>query len=188
MKKDLGIRQAVYPMPVLMIATYDENGTVDVMNAAWGMISKADQVTLFISERHKTVENLRKTKAFTVSLANEATLAEADYFGIASGNDTPDKFERTGMTAVKSDRVNAPVVTEFPVTIECELDEIIETEKSHAVVGKIVNVLADEEVLDEDDNIVVEKLGAVAFDNAKHGYYRMGERIAFAWDIGNKFN
>ena len=187
MKKDLGIRQSVYPMPVLMIATYDENGTVDVMNAAWGMISARDQITLFISERHKTVKNIRELAAFTVSLANEATIAQADYFGIASGNDTPDKFERTGMTALKSDKVNAPVIEEFPVTLECELDEIIETGKSHAVVGKIVNVLADEEVLDENDNIVVEKLGAVAFDNSKHGYYKMGERIAYAWDIGKKF-
>ena len=110
MKKDLGVLQAVYPMPVLMIATYDENGKVDVMNAAWGNICASDKIALFISEPHKTTKNIRKMKAFTVSIADQSHMDVADFFGIASGNDMEDKFERTGYTAVKSEKVNAPVI------------------------------------------------------------------------------
>ena len=187
MKTDLGIKQAVYPMPVLMIATYDEEGNVDVMNAAWGNICAADKIALFISEPHKTTKNIRKVKAFTVSLASEKTLDAADWYGIASGNDTPDKFTRTGYTAVKSENVNAPIIDEFPLVMECELAEIVQTDELHAVVGRIVNVKADEEVLDAEGNVDPAKLEAVAFDNFKLGYYKMGGYIDQAWGIGKKF-
>ncbi|MBP1555768.1 MAG: flavin reductase, partial [Oscillospiraceae bacterium] len=100
MKKDLGVVQAVYPMPVLMVAAYDENGKVNVMNAAWGMICNSDRIALFIDEDHKTTQNLLKTKAFTVSIADRAHMDVADFFGIATGNKMPDKFERTGYHAV----------------------------------------------------------------------------------------
>lgn len=186
MKKDLGILQAVYPMPVLMIATYDENGKVDVMNAAWGNISAPDRIALFIGEAHKTTKNIRAVKAFTVSLADTAHIDEADFFGIASGNTMEDKFERTGFTARKSDKVNAPVIEEFPLVMECELAEIVETEYLHAVVGKIVNVAAEESVLDEDGKVDPSKLNALAFDNFKHGYYRMGDQEGLAWSNGKK--
>ena len=186
MKKDLGVQQAVYPMPVLMIATYDENGKVDVMNAAWGNICAPDKIALFISEPHKTTKNIRKVKAFTVSLANRATIDEADFFGIASGNTMDDKFERTGMTARKSDKVNAPIIEEFPLVMECELAEIVESEHLHAVVGTIVNVAAEESVLDADGKVDPAKLDALAFDNFRSGYYAMGEKAGQAWSNGNK--
>lgn len=184
MKKDLGILQAVYPMPVLMIATYDENGKVDVMNAAWGNICASDKIALFISEPHKTTKNIRKAKAFTVSIADQAHMDVADFFGIASGNDMEDKFERTGYTAVKSDKVNAPVIDEFPLVMECELAEIVETDHLHAVVGKIVNVAADETVLDENGKVDPVKLNAIAFDNFQSGYYAMGDKAGQAWSAG----
>lgn len=187
MKKDLGVLQAVYPMPVLMIATYDEEGKVDVMNAAWGNICAPDKIALFISEPHKTTKNIRALKAFTVSLADTAHLDEADYFGIASGNNTPDKFERTGMTARKSDKVNAPVIEDFPLVMECELAEIVQTDNLHAVVGNIVNVAAEESVLDENGKVDPAKLNAFAFDNFRSGYYAMGAKTGQAWDNGNKF-
>lgn len=187
MKRDLGVLQAVYPMPVLLIATYDEDGTVDVMNAAWGNISETDKIALFISEPHKTTKNIRALKAFTVSLADETHIAEADYFGIASGNNTPDKFARTGLTVTKSAHVNAPIVNEFPLVMECELCDIVDTEHLHAVIGKIVNVAADESVLDDDGKVDPAKLHAVAFDNFRHGYYKLGEQIAQAWDAGKKW-
>ena len=186
MKKDLGVLQAVYPMPVLMIATYDENGKVDVMNAAWGNISAPDKIALFIGEAHKTTKNIRKVKAFTVSLADRAHLDEADFFGIASGNNMEDKFERTGMTARKSDKVNAPIIEEFPLVMECELAEIVETEHLHAVVGTIVNVAAEESVLDADGKVDPEKLNAFAFDNFKMGYHAMGETCGQAWGNGKR--
>ncbi len=186
MKKDLGVQQAVYPMPVLMIATYDENGKVDVMNAAWGNICDPDKIALFIGEAHKTTKNIRALKAFTVSLADAAHLDEADFFGIASGNNMEDKFERTGFTARKSERVNAPVIEEFPLVMECELAEIVETENLHAVVGKILNVAAEESVLDENGKVDPAKLNAFAFDNFRSGYYALGEKIGQAWDNGKK--
>lgn len=187
MKKDIGIAQAAFPMPVLMIATYDENGKVDVMNAAWGSISARDKIALFIGERHKTTQNIRKTKAFTVSLATEKTMVEADYFGIASGNDMDDKFERSGFTARKSEKVNAPVIEEFPLVMECELDGIIDNDVMHAVVGKIVNVACDEEALDAEGKVDPLKLDAIAFDNFKAGYYSMGEYVGQAFEVGKKF-
>lgn len=186
MKKDLGKVPAVYPMPVLMIATYDENGKIDVMNAAWGMICGMDKIALCISEPHKTTKNIRKLGAFTVALADAAHVKEADYFGIASGNNTDDKFERTGLTAVKSDKVNAPVIDEFPVTMECELAEIVTTDNFHSVIGNIVNVKADEEVLDENGKINPEKLNALIFDQFRSGYYVSGEKAGQAWSSGKE--
>lgn len=184
MKKNFGTLQAVFPMPVLMIATYDENGKVDVMNAAWGNICAPDKIALFISEPHKTTKNIRKIKAFTVSLADEAHMKEADFFGMASGNTMEDKFERTGLTAVKSENVNAPVIEEFPLVMECELAEIVETDNLHAVVGKIVNVAADEAVLDENGKVDPAKLHAISFDNFQSGYYAMGSKVGQAWNAG----
>ncbi|MBR1597675.1 MAG: flavin reductase family protein [Lachnospiraceae bacterium] len=186
MKKDLGVLQAVYPMPVLMIATYDEDGKVDVMNAAWGNISAPDKIALFIGEAHKTTKNIRKVKAFTVSIADAAHMDVADFFGIASGNNMEDKFERTGYTAVKSDKVNAPIIEEFPLVMECELAEIVETENLHAIVGKIVNVAADETVIDENGKVDPARLNALAFDNFQSGYYTLGDKAGQAWDAGKK--
>ena len=184
MRKDLGVKPAVYPMPVLLIATYDENGVVDVMNAAWGMVCEMDKVTLSLSESHKTVKNIKLNKAFTISLADEAHLAAADFFGIASGNTMPDKFERSGLTAVKSPRVNAPIIEEYPITMECELCEIVETDNIRSIIGKIVNVSAHEEILDEDGKVNIEKAGIIMFDQFKAGYYVTGKKVGQAWSSG----
>ena len=184
MKKNLGVVQAVYPMPVLMVAAYDETGRVNVMNAAWGMICAMDKIALFIDEDHKTTQNLLKTKAFTVSLADREHMDAADFFGIASGNTMDDKFERTGYHAVKSEYVNAPVVEEFPVVMECALAEVINTENIYAIVGRIVNVAAEETVLDEKGKVDPEKLNALIFDQFRHGYYVSGEQVGKAWNAG----
>ena len=184
MKKDLGVLQAVYPMPVLMVAAYDETGKVNVMNAAWGMICAMDKIALFIDEDHKTTQNILKTKAFTVALADEAHMDVADFFGIATGNNMTDKFERTGYHAVKSDRVNAPVIEEFPVTMECELLETVKTEYISGIVGRIVNVKAEEAVLNEKGQIDPSKLKALQFDTFTAGYYATGEKVGQAWNAG----
>lgn len=186
MKKNLGAVPAVYPMPVLMVAAYDENRTVNVMNAAWGMICDMDKIALFISEGHKTTQNILKAKAFTVSIADKAHTAEADFFGIATGNKMPDKFERTGFHAVRSEFVNAPVIEEFPVTMECELAEIINTDSMYAIVGKIVNTQADETVLNEKDKVDPTKLNALIFDQFQSGYYVTGEKVGQAWNEGKE--
>lgn len=186
MKKSLGSFPAVYPMPVLMVAACDENGKVNVMNAAWGMICAEDKIALFIDEDHKTTQNILKTKAFTVSIADKEHIDVADFFGIATGNKMADKFERTGYHAVMSEAVNAPIIEEFPLVMECELAEVIDTENMYAIVGKIVDTKADETILDEKDKVEVEKLDALIFDQFKHGYYVTGEKAGKAWNAGKE--
>ena len=185
-RKDLGKQPALYPMPVLIVAAYDAAGTVQAMNAAWGMICDMDKVALFIDEEHATTKAIRQTKAFTVSLADRAHMDAADFFGIATGNKMADKFARTGYHAETSAHVNAPVITEFPVTMECELAEIVETDNLHAVVGKIVNVSADELVLDEKGKVDPKKLDALIFDQFGSGYYVSGEQVGKAWKAGKE--
>ena len=184
MKKNLGVVQAVYPMPVLMVAAYDAQGKVNVMNAAWGMICSGDRVALFIDEEHKTTQNLLTAKAFTVSIADAAHMDVADFFGIASGNKMDDKFERTGYHASRSAFVNASVIDEFPVVMECELAEVCSTESFYAIVGKIVNTAAEESVLSENGKVDPAKLNALIFDPFQHGYYVAGEKVGKAWNAG----
>ena len=184
MKKDLGVVPAVYPMPVLMVAAYDENGRVNVMNAAWGMICDMDKIALFIGKDHKTTKNILATKAFTVSIADLDHMDVADYFGIATGNKTPDKFERTGYHAMRSSHVNAPVIEEFPLVMECELAEEVNTQNMHCIVGRIVNVAANEEVLSENGKVDPLKLKALTFDQFQNGYYTGGELVGRAWNAG----
>lgn len=187
MKKNLGVVPAVYPMPVLIVAAYDENSKVCAMNAAWGMICDMDKIVLMIDEDHKTTKNIRASKAFTVSIADKEHIAQADFFGIATGNKMSDKFERTNMHAVKSEFVNAPVIEEFPLVMECELLEIEETPNFHGVIGKIVNTAADEKVLSENGKVDPAKLNALIFDQFQSGYYVSGEKVGQAWSDGKKY-
>ena len=184
MKKDLGPVQALFPMPVLVVAAYDGNGTVQCMNAAWGQICDTDKIALFLDPDHATTKAICATKAFTVALADRAHMAEADYVGIVSGNRVADKFARSGLHAAKSAHVNAPVIAEFPVAMACELAEIAETRTLFAVVGTIVNTLAEERVLDEAGKVDPAKLDAIAFDPFRHGYYATGEKAGQAWNAG----
>ena len=180
MRKKLNITEGIFPMPVLMIATYNEDGTVDVMNAAWGTMFERNQVILNLTESHKTVMNIRKNKAFTVSLANAKNVVAADYFGVVSGNNTDNKFKNSGLTASKSEFVNAPIINEFPVCLECEL---LDNESNWGIVGKVVNVTADESVMDG-DNIDINLLKEIAFDPYTHGYYKVSERVGNAFKDG----
>ena len=184
MKKDLGVVPAVYPMPVLMVAAYDENGKVNAMNVAWGQICDEDKIILFIGEGKRTWLNIKASKAFTVALADEAHVDVADFFGIASGNKMEDKFERTGYTAVKSEFVNAPVIDEFPVVMECELADVVENDSFYCIVGKILNTAAEEAVLSENGKVDPTKLQALIFDQFQHGYYITGEQVGKAWNAG----
>ncbi|MBO5606196.1 MAG: flavin reductase family protein [Acidaminococcaceae bacterium] len=184
MKKDLGVVEAVFPMPVLMIAAYDENGTVNVMNAAWGQICDFKQIALFLDEGHKTTENILKTKAFTVALADRDHMVAADYFGMVSGHKLPDKFARSGFTAVKSKHVNAPIIEEFPVVMECELADVLKKGSFFCAVGQIVNTAADERVLDDQGKIDVTKVNALIYDTFRHGYYVCGEKAGQAFKEG----
>lgn len=183
MKKDLGVIPAVFPLPVLMIGTYDKDGVPDVMNAAWGTVCDMDKIALCLGA-HKTTENIAQTGAFTVAIADARHVREADYFGITSACKTPDKFARSGLTAVRSKHVNAPIVEVFPLTMECTLLEEVRTDNLHMFVGKIVNVTADDSVLDDRGKVDAAKLGAIAFDQFGRSYRTMGEQIAGAWKAG----
>ncbi len=180
MKKKIKTTEAIFPMPVLMVATYNDDGTIDVMNAAWGTMLERDQIILNLTESHKTVKNIRTRKAFTVSIANAQNVVAADYFGIVSGNDKEDKFEHSGLTYTKSENVDAPIINEFPVCMECEL---LENESNWGIVGKVVNTLADESVMN-DDNVDVNLLEAIAFDPYTHGYYKVNTRVGNAFKDG----
>lgn len=184
MKKDLGIKPYLFPMPVLMISTYGEDSAVDVMNMAWGGICAQNMVSLNIDEDHKTSENIKKRGAFTLSVADIAHIEAADFFGIATGNKMADKFERSTMSAVKSDKVDAPIVNEFPLTLECKVVETRNEVYGFHVIGEIVGVLADEEVLDEKGKVDPTKLNAFVFDQFQNGYYAIGEKVGQAWHTG----
>ena len=167
-------------MPVLMVATYGEDGKVDIMNVAWGGICGMDKIALNLAPERRTLKNIQARKAFTVALADEAHVREADFLGTASGNTMPDKFERTGLTAVKSAHVDAPVIQEFPLTMECRLEEVRDCFGEMRVVGTIVNVLADEKVLDGKGKVDAGKLGAIMFDQFRNTYYTVGQQFAQA--------
>ena len=184
MLKDLGSLPAVFPMPVLMVATYGPDGTIDVMNVAWGGICGMDKIALNLAPERKTLKNILDRKAFTVALADEAHIKEADFFGTASGNVMPDKFARTGLHAHKSSHVDAPVIDEFPLTMECKLEEVRECFGEQRVVGTIVNVLAEESCLDEKGKVDASKLHAVMFDQYRNTYYTVGKEFAHAWRVG----
>ena len=183
MRKKLNITEGIFPMPVLMVATYNEDGSVNVMNAAWGTMQERGNVALNLTETHKTVKNIKARKAFTVSIADAAHVVEADYFGVESGNRVGNKFENSGLTASKSELVDAPVINEFPLCLECEFIEYQDGEYGCGVIGKVVNVTADEKVL-VDGKIDITLVNAIAFDPYTHGYYKVSGRVGEAFKDG----
>ncbi len=166
-----------------MVATYNEDGSVNVMNATWGTMQERGNVAVNLRESHKTVKNIKARGAFTVSIADAAHVVEADYFGVESGNKVADKFENSGLTASRSDIVDAPVINEFPLCLECEFIEYQDNEYGCGVIGKVVNVTADERVM-VGDRIDMSLVNAIAFDPYTHGYYRVTERVGEAFKDG----
>lgn len=184
MRKNFGAKPICYPMPVYMIATYGADGTPDVMNAAWGGISESTEISICISEDHKTTENILARKAFTVSMATAEYMVACDYVGIVSGNKVPDKFARAGFHATKSEFVDAPLIDELPMAVECEL--ISYDPDSCRLVGRIVNVSADESVLNAEGKVDVEKLRPITYDSMNHHYLVLGEKVGNAFKDGLK--
>ena len=183
MRKNFGAKTWLYPMPVLIVGTYDENGTPNAMNAAWGGIYDTNQVMICLADDHKTTENIHRTGAFTISFATARTVAACDYVGIVSANDVPDKFERAGFHATKSKYVNAPMIDELPMTLECRL---VQCNEDGVYVGAIFNVSADESILDENGKIDVKKLDPIIYDGVTHAYFRFGEKVGQAFSDGKK--
>ena len=183
-RKNFGAKPYTYPQPVLIIASYDENGIADAMNAAWGGISNDTQISMCLSAGHKTVKNILKRKAFTVSMADAAHVTECDYVGIVSANDVPDKLSRAGFHTTKSEFVDAPLIDELPMSLECRL--VSYDEESCRLIGEIVNVSADERILGENGKIDPAKLQPITFDPVNNAYLRLGEKVGNAFKDGVK--
>ena len=184
MRKNFGAKPFMYPQPVLIIASYGEDGTPDAMNAAWGSICDMNQISMYLSAGHKTVKNILKRGAFTVSMADAAHVVEADYVGIVSANQVPDKLEKAGFHTTKSEFVDAPLIDELSLALECRLVSF--DEESERMVGEIVNVSADEKILDENGKIDPSKLKPITFDAANNAYLVLGEKVGNAFQDGNK--
>ena len=183
MRKNFGAKSWLYPMPVLIIGTYDKNGAPNAMNAAWGGIYDTNQVMVCLADDHKTTESIKKTGAFTVSFATAKTVVPCDYVGIVSANDEPDKFSKAGFHATKSEFVNAPIIDELPMTVECKL---IKFNEDGICIGEIVNVSADESILDEKGKVDAKKLDPIIYDGATHAYWNFGEKVGQAFSDGLK--
>lgn len=182
MKKNLGTKPYLMPMPVLIIGTYNEDGSADAMNAGWGTLCEMDTVALYLSAGHKTVENIRARGAFTVAIANGANMVPSDYVGLVSAHTEKRKLEKAGWTVTKSTFVDAPVFEELPLTLECKLETI--DEQSGCVYGKIINALAEESVLNEGGAVDLKKLDPLLYDPASRSYFTMGEKAGKAFGAG----
>lgn len=177
---DFGAKPWVFPMPVLIVGTYDENGVPNAMNAAWGCITDMAEISISMSE-HKTTENFAKTGAFTVAFATEDTVVACDYVGVESASKVPNKFEKAGFTAVKSEKVNAPIIKELPMSLECKVKSF----EDGILIGEIVNVNADESIL-TDGQIDYKKLKPITYDPVTHDYVALGAAVGKAFSDGMK--
>ncbi len=184
MRKNFGAKSFLYPMPVLIIATYNEDGTPDAMNAAWGSIADTNRIAIYLSAEHKTTKNILARKAFTVSMADVAHVIEADYVGIVSANNVPDKLDKAGLHTTKSTFVDAPLIDELPMALECKMVSF--DEESELLIGEIVNVCAEESILDDKGNIDPAKLNPITYDPVNHAYLTLGEKVGNAFSDGKK--
>ena len=182
MKKEISKAPGIFPMPVLMIGTYNEDGTVDVMNAAWGMAQSMTNLKLCLTESHKTVKNMKRTMACTVALGTKELMKESDYLGLVSANNVLDKFEKSGLHAVKSERVDAPIIEEYPICMECKVVGF----EDDGTLLEVVNVLAEEKYLNEDGTLKLDEMGIIAYDPYGHGYYEVGNKVGNAFEEGKK--
>ena len=182
MRKNFGPKPLLYPQPVFILAAYGEDGTPNAMNAAWGGISEDNEVSICISAGHKTTANILARKAFTVSMATADYVTACDYVGIVSGNNVPDKFARAGFHATKSEFVDAPLIDELPMAVECKL--ISYDPETCRLVGEIVNVSADASVLGENGKVDPAKLKPITFDPMNNAYLVLGEKVGNAFKDG----
>lgn len=184
MRKNLKAKAYMYPLPVLIVGTYDENGVPNAMNVAWGTVCDTAQVAIVLSAGHKTVKNLLKTQAFTVAIADAKNVVPADYIGVVSANNVPDKLAKTGWHITKSEFVNAPVIEELPLVLECKL--VSYDTDTEICIGEVVNVSVDERILNEKGKIDLTKFVPICYDCDTYGYYKLGEKVGNAFSDGLK--
>lgn len=184
MRKNFGAQSWLFPMPVLIVATYDEKGVPNAMNAAWGGITEETEITICLSAGHKTTKNIISSGAFTVSMATADYVSECDYLGVVSGNKVPNKLDVCGFHTEKSEFVNAPIIKELPMAVECKL--ISYDENTCRLLGEIVNVSADEFVLNADGKVDPMKLRPITFDPMNNAYIVLGDKVGDAFSDGLK--
>ncbi len=185
LKQSLGAKPLMFPTPVLMVGSYDENDRPNLMNAAWGGIccSQPPCVAVSLRASRHTYGNIVARNAFTVGIACEERMAEADYAGMVSGRDV-DKFAATGLTAVRSELVDAPFAAEFPVVLECRLLQVVELGVHHQFIGEILDVKADRNVLDDDGLPDIMRIRPLAYDPAHKGYHGITPLLGTAFSVG----
>lgn len=181
-------KNLLFPMPVLLISTYNEDGSVDTMNAAWGTLEDTNIILIELTKDHKTSENILREKAFTVAFATKSHIKEADYFGLVSGNDVKDKFEKSGLHVHVEEILHAPIIDEYPVSLLCTLERVDETNGDFAVYGKIVSISVDDNYLDSDGNLDIDKCEFVSYNSADHSYRLIGEKVASAFSVGKEIH
>ena len=179
---NIGSKSTLYPEPVLIIGTYDDDGTPNAMNAAWGCIHNDNEIYICLDPAHRTVENIKRSRAFTVSIATEAFIKECDYFGIVSGYDVPDKVSKAGFHPIRSEKVNAPIFKELPMALECELKRF--TDDECECVGRIIDISVDPSVLNGDGNVDPERMRPLIYDPMNHDYYGFGKKRGKAFSDG----
>ena len=185
MRKNFGAKPYLYPQPVLIVAAYGEDGTPNAMNAAWGGMIESNKVAMCLGPRHKTVKNILSAGAFTIGIGTLSTVVPCDYVGIVSGNDEPNKLEKAGFTVTKSEFVDAPIINELPMCIECRL--LSYSEETSQLIGEIINVNADESILTE-GTIDSRKLQAITYDPISHYYLKVGDPVGHAFEVGKNIN
>ena len=186
MRKNFKPNNMHFPMPVLIISTYGEDGSIDCMNAAWGTMEDSDVILLELTKDHKTSENIEKLKAFTVGYCDVKNVEFGDFVGIVSRKNDIEKFKKTGWTVTKSEFVNAPVINELPITMECDLDRISTENGDFVVYGKIRNVSVREDLIDENGKIDYEKASLITYNSIDQSYHVIGESVAKAFSVGLK--
>lgn len=183
MRKNFGTKPWFYPLPVMIIGTYDENDKANAMNAAWGGLYARDKVVLCLSAGHKTTKNIHLKRAFTLSFADQNNMESCDYVGMVSANNTDEKMEKAGFHTTRSEYVNAPLINELPVALECEF---VKVNEDGNIIGRIVNVSADESVLSETGEIDFDKFKPLSYEPSHNGYHVYGERVGNAFKDGEK--
>lgn len=182
MRINFGPKAILYPQPVLIIGTYDEEGKANAMNAAWGGICDYDKVSIALAS-HKTTDNLLKNQAFTISIGTTNMVKSCDYVGLVSQNNVPNKLSIAGLNPTKSEFVNAPLFKELPLALECEVYSF--DEKTEILVGKIINVSCEEEFL-TNGKIDPHKIGIITYDSPNHNYIELGNIVAKAFECGKE--
>ena len=182
MRKNFGAKPLLYPMPVFIIATYNPDGSPNAMNAAWGGTADTELISICLGE-HRTTRNILERKAFTVSMADVRNVIPADYVGIVSGDKEPGKLDKAGWHTTRSEFVDAPLIDELPMALECEF--VSYDEQTGLLIGRIVNVCAEEAIV-TDGVIDLSKFHPITYDPSGHGYYALGEKVGNAFSDGKK--